>query len=229
VLPDSPLAIFQKGRQNRVAALVGSNSDEGSLFARGRLTAQQFIEQARQKYGDAADAFLKLYPAGSDAQAAESRQRASTEESMGLNVRLWAGAQVKSGAKAFVYYFSRVTPGGPPVNVAPGSLRLGAPHGEELAYVFNNIGNAEALRNSDTFRDARPDAYDAKLADIVSSYWVNFARQLDPNGPGLPQWAAFEPAKGDQVLELGDTVGMRAHPDNPGIEFLERYQARAAQ
>ncbi len=229
VLPEDPFTIFQKGRQNRVAALVGSNSDEGSLFARGRLTAQQFIEQARQKYGDAAAEYLKLYPAGSDAQAAESRQRSTTEESMGLNVRLWAGAQVKSGSKAFVYYFSRVTPGGPPVNVAPGSLRLGSPHGEELVYVFNNIGNTEALRNSDTFRDARPEAYDAKLADIVSSYWVNFAKHLDPNGSGLPRWVAFELAKSDQVLELGDTVGMRAHPDNAGIEFLERHPARAAQ
>ena len=50
VLPETPLAIFQKSNQNHVPALVGSNSDEGRLFARGRTTAQEFIEQARQRY-----------------------------------------------------------------------------------------------------------------------------------------------------------------------------------
>ena len=43
VLPEAPLALFQKGLQNHVPALVGSNSDEGRLFARGgHVTAQQF-------------------------------------------------------------------------------------------------------------------------------------------------------------------------------------------
>jgi para-nitrobenzyl esterase len=228
-LPESPRAIFQKGNQNRVAALVGSNSDEGRLFARGQMNAQQFVEQARQKYGDAAGEFLKLYPAGSDAQARESRQRSATEESMGLNMRIWAQEQVKSGQKAYLYLFTRMTPGGPPIDAQAEALRLGAPHGEDLAYVFNNIGKPEALRNSSTFRNAQPEAYDLKLADMVSSYWVNFAKNLDPNGGDLPRWSPFEAARGDLVMELGDKVGMRSHPDNEGIVFLEKHPAGTAR
>jgi para-nitrobenzyl esterase len=224
VLPESPMALFDHGRQNRVPVLVGSNSDEGRLFARGRMTAQQFKEDARKRFGDAASEYLAIYPADSDEQARESRQRASTQESMGLNARLWAKAQAKIGLKAYVYYFTRVTPGGPPFNTAPDLPRLGAPHGEDLAYASNNIGNIEALRNSDTFRNAEPVEYDRKLADIMSSYWVNFAKNLDPNAPGLPKWAAFDPAAADQVMELGDRVGMRSHPDNAGVVFLEKHQ-----
>jgi para-nitrobenzyl esterase len=226
VLPEPPVAIFQNGRQNRVPALVGSNSDEGRMFARGHMNAQEFIEDARKRFGSAADEFLKLYPAGSEAQAAESRQRAATQESMGLNMRLWAEAEAKSGLKAYIYYFTRVTPGGPPANTPPDQLILGAPHGEDLAYVSNNIGKTEALRNSDTFRNAEPAAYDVKLADIVSSYWVNFARNLDPNGPGLPHWDAFEIRKSEMVMELGNNVGMKPHPENSGIVFLEKHLKR---
>ncbi|MGA2117164.1 MAG: carboxylesterase family protein [Bryobacteraceae bacterium] len=223
VLPAPPLSLFEEGKQNHVPALIGSNSDEGRLFARGPMTAQKFIDQARQRFGAAADEYLKLYPAGSDAQAAESRQRSATEESMGMNVRLWAKAQAKAGSKAYVYFFTRVTAGGAPSNYPADQPRLGAPHGEDLAYTFNNIGNIEALRNSETFHNAQPDAYDLKLGDIVSSYWVNFAKSLDPNGGSLPVWPKFDPAQADLVMELGDHVGMRPHPDNAGIVFLEAH------
>jgi para-nitrobenzyl esterase len=229
VLPAPPLTLFEEGKENHVPALVGSNSDEGRLFARGRMNAQQFIEQARQRFGDAATEYLKLYPADSDAQAAESRQRSATVESMGLNVRLWAEAQAKAGSQAYVYYFTRVTAGGPPPNYTADQPRLGAPHGEDLAYTFNNIGKTEALRNSETFHNAQPDAYDLKLADMVSSYWVNFAKTLDPNGGSLPDWALFDPARSDLVMELGDHVGMRPHPDNAGIVFLEKHPFQASR
>ena len=226
VLPASPLAIFRQGTENRVPALVGSNSDEGRLFTRGRMTARQFTEDARKRFGTSAAEFLKIYPADSDKQAAESRQRATTAESMGLNMRLWAEAEAKAGLPAYIYYFTRVTAGGPPNGTAPDALLLGAPHGEDLAYVSNNIGHIDALRNSDTFRNAQPAPYDIKLADIVSSYWVNFAKKLDPNGPGLPRWDRFDAAKSGMVMELGDKVGMLAHPDNAGIEFLEKHLQR---
>ena len=227
VLPSDPLAIFQSGKQQHVPALVGSNSDEGRLFARGKVTAKEFVAQAKKNFGPAADEFLKIYPAGNDKQAAESRQRAQTEISMGLNARLWAAAQVKTGLKSYIYLMTRVTAGGPPFGTAPDALLLGTPHGEDLAYVSNNISKSEALRNSDTFRNSQPDGYDIKLADIMSSYWVNFAKNLDPNGGNLPRWEAFAPAKADQVMELGDKVGMRAHPDNTGIVFLEKHPVRA--
>jgi para-nitrobenzyl esterase len=39
----------------------------------------------------------------------------------------------------------------------------------------------------------------------MSSYWVNFARSGDPNGPGLPSWPAFTNTE-SKVQYLADPI-----------------------
>ena len=60
---------------------------------------------------DLADEFLQLYPAGSDAEATASGLARSRDE-MGWAMRTWAELTVKRGKKAYLYYFTRVPPGG---------------------------------------------------------------------------------------------------------------------
>ena len=70
-LPDDPANIYAQGKQNDVPVLVGSNKDEATFF-QGLTTVDMFTQASKTRFGDLADAFLKLYPAGSDEEATTS-------------------------------------------------------------------------------------------------------------------------------------------------------------
>jgi para-nitrobenzyl esterase len=58
----------------------------------------------------------------------------------------------------------------------------------------------------------------------MSSYWVNFARTGDPNGPGLARWPAFR-ATSQQALLLDGHVAAGPVPNMREIEALDKYYA----
>ena len=63
---------------------------------------------------------------------------------------------------------------------------------------------------------------DRQLADTASSYLVNFARQGNPNGTGLPVWPRFVDDS-SPAMELGDTVAPVAVPFRAALDFWDRF------
>jgi para-nitrobenzyl esterase len=53
----------------------------------------------------------------------------------------------------------------------------------------------------------------------MSSYWVNFAKTGNPNGPGLPEWPAFSNAE-NKVLDIADPITVGGVP---GINSLSTF------
>jgi para-nitrobenzyl esterase len=197
-------ATFEAGRQHDVPTLAGFNADEGSAFMAdiyGHITPHAFTMMARSRFVDLADAFLAMYPAGTDSEATASVQAYARESAMAALIHWSTLRSATAKTPSYLYYFERAIPW-------PDHPEFGAFHTGEVPYVFNNL----ALLN-------RPwEAADSLLADQVSSYWANFVAAGDPNGAGLPAWPAFGTQE-EALLNLGVNVLPRPLPAKDRLEF----------
>jgi para-nitrobenzyl esterase len=208
-LPAPVSEIFAQGRQNDVPTLTGNNADEGGAMPQPTITAADFDRQARQRYGEDADAFLKLYPAPTD-DAAKVAQNQSARDLARTTLYVWAINRGKTAkTKAYTYFWNHVLPG-------PDAAQYGAFHTSEVPYVLN------ALERSDRpFTDV-----DRAIAGTISSYWVNFATSGDPNGEGLPAWPVAD-GKTWMTMELSERPHAIPVADSPAKQaFLERVLSR---
>jgi len=215
LIPEDVSLTFMNGKQHSVDVLTGSNKDEANFGVCGGgggrgggapLTAETFKANAQRKFGEAADEYVKLYSVTSDAEAQPAAHVACADE-INWNMRQWAVAQAKAGKKAYTYFFTRI----PTLNGGPSPN--GATHTAEISYAWNNPkGQA-----TQTWNDV-----DIKLADTMSSYWVNFITKGDPNGNGLPRWPEYKDLTNGRVMVLGDTVQAESSAPTAKLSF---YQA----
>jgi para-nitrobenzyl esterase len=201
---------FERGAQHDVPLLTGATTDEGSnqpASARDELR-----RRARADYGDLAAAFLRLFPAGTDAQAEASSRKAVGSKVFNWENWTWANLQARQArAPVYHYHFSRVPP--KPLTAAGGdqSRHLGAFHTAEIPYVFQTL-DVRAWPWSQA---------DRELSAAMTCYWVNFAATGDPNGGGLPAWPRFQPGTATTML-LGDDISVG---DVPEPQILAFWQA----
>jgi para-nitrobenzyl esterase len=223
VVPDHPAKIYAQGKQHNIPLLVGWNADEGTYFA-ARLAKwgpdqPSYADRIRTQFKDQADVVLKLYPPGTSLEEDKANFAALLGDEF-ISYSTWAWAERASTtavSPTYRYYFTRRPPGAPELSVNP-LTGPGVYHSAELYYVWDNL----------QIRDWPWTAEDRRLADIMSSYWVNFAKSGNPNADGLPQWPAYKPGGGGQVMQLGKGIGAAGEVHRDRYEFFDRYYQRTA-
>jgi para-nitrobenzyl esterase len=195
LLPLSPYEAFVSGKQNDVPLLIGSNAEEArSLVDVTQVKASTFDRDMEKSFGALPAPLLAAYPHATDEEARQARLDLERDLRFGWDMWAWARLQTGTGRSPVYYYSFRQKPPFPAGSVYEG---WGASHFAELWYVFDHLNQ---LSWNWTGADRR-------VAEEMSSYWVNFARSGNPNGPGLPPWSAFTSAE-SKVQDLGDPIAV---------------------
>lgn len=194
-IPKPVDVLLKAGAFHRVPILIGTNADEGSpVVARdARLTSiDAYREAIARWYRDDTGILLRAYPAADVAGIVPALQRLWGDEKYGAPARAFARLTAAHGVPVYFYFFTRV---------GEGARDPGAAHASETAFFFNESPLPPALGTA---------AYDDTLRQLMSDYYVAFAKNGDPNGNGKPAWPRYA-ADEDGYLELGRDVRAKKH------------------
>ena len=123
--------------------------------------------------------------------------RANDDFGQAEPARFAAHAFAANGSPVYLYRFAYVQ------TALREKLRAGAPHGGEISYVFGTLAAG---------RGGPPSVEDLEVSRMAQRYWVNFAKNGDPNGAGLPNWPRHDPKK-DVIFEFRPDGPAGAGPD----------------
>lgn len=207
---DTYQAIAEHAAQG-VPYMSGSNRDEGTTFTSlapegtpfdPMLAVQMAIPYGLLRAGtDPAEYLRALKEAFPGATDKALYERVWTESFRRPAIRT-AAAVSAAGGNAWLYRFDLPSS-------AMGGM-LGAPHGCEVAFTFNDFVRPEVLLNP--IHDASDPAV-LLLAEQWSNTILAFARTGDPNGGGLPHWPPYREPDRD-VMMLDAVSRIEQDPDH---------------
>ncbi len=207
VIPDDQFKLYEAGKFNDVPILVGYNSDEGASFTREN-DPKVFVEGVEKRYGKFAKDLLEAYPVGENSVPKTARDLAR-DAAFGWHTWSWARLQAKNGkSKVYFYYFDQH----PEYPRDSPKYGYGSPHGQEVAYVFQNLDHSKPEITSS----------DLEVSEVMGEYWTNFAKYGDPNGKGVPEWPPFTQMK-TEVLYFGATPYIGPVPSEASLKVLDSY------
>lgn len=180
VLPAQLINVFDQGRQAKVPVLAGFNSGEirslRMLAPPTPASAADYERTIRDRYGDLADAFLRLYPSS---DMGESILANSRDALYGWTSERLVRSQTAAGQPSFLYLFDHGYP-------AADDANLHAFHAAELPYMFGTLDRTPPRWP----RIPRTDR-ETSLSDAMVSYWAGFVRDAQPRADAAPVWEPY--------------------------------------
>ncbi len=181
--------------------MLGSNSADTAGNRVRATTKEQFFARFGQWSAQAKAA----YDPDGTTDLATMVTRANDDFGQAEPARFAANAFAAKGSPVFRYRFSYVQ------TAMRERMRVGAPHGGEIAFVFGTLGVGGFGP------PIPPTNEDQAVSRMAQGYWVNFAKTGDPNGAGLPTWPRHDPNK-DLIFDF--------HPDGTAGAIPDLRKAR---
>jgi para-nitrobenzyl esterase len=179
VLTASPATIYASGRESPIPLLFGTTTRElDQLVPAGALRA--FIEEHSKPFAAEVLAIYGLAHGGqgtTDPKYGDAAEQVSVDDYFRCPALLEASWNIAAGHATYEYELDHAIPGQP-----------FAIHSGELPYVFGFFPKAGNLAGHFT-------ATDRHLAEVIQTYWTNFAKTGDPNSEHVPAWPSFGEAR----------------------------------
>ena len=220
--PKNPYDIFASGEQAHIPLLVGWNSQEGgyrAILGDAAPTVANYEAAVRKADGVSADTILRLYHASSDAEVEAVATALASDRFIAYSTWRWADLQGRTGGKpVYRYFYERPRPATvAEVGRAPkaeGRQRSdgaakGAVHSAEIEYAMGNLSTNKVFKWTEA---------DYAVSAVLQGYFVNFIKNGDPNGSGLPHWPVANQGSGVSVQHIG--VKTRTEPE----QHRDRYE-----
>jgi para-nitrobenzyl esterase len=206
IVTGTPQQGFAARREARVPIIAGSTAQDLPLQLPPTSDPMGFFG------ADAARAAGVFNPGG-QVPAQRLVQGIGADMSMHEPARFVARSVTEAGQPAWLYRFSYV-------HESADNRAAGAAHGDDVAYLFDNV----ELRYG-----AAATGEDRAAAGQFAGYLANFVKTGDPNGAGLPEWPRFDPAR-FELMNFGlNGAAFGVDPRAARVELVERAFDRASQ
>lgn len=178
VFPRDPHEIYAAGQQHDVPVIIGTNRDEGTMFAPRKAfggTLETYKQAMTERFGEHGDKVAEFYAPESNDKLWGVAVKQISDIWFIQPARECARAMGKQQTPVWMYHFTKPVWGW-----------MGAAHAAEIGYVFGNL------------KDPKED--DAALSATFMDYWVQFAKSGNPNVEGEPNWPAYSMAKDEHLV-----------------------------
>ena len=217
ILPRQLVDSFDRGEQAPVPMIAGFNIGEirslRMLAPPAPTSAAAYEGAIRERYGDLADAWLKLYPARDLNEAVIATTR---DALYGWTSERLAVKQSALGQPAYLYLFDHGYP-------ATSEAGLHGFHAAEIPFVFGTATDTPPYwpKIPDTVAERR-------FAAAMGDYWVSFARTGKPEAAGQAVWRPY--GQDAAFLAFADVprAGARLMPGMYALHEAAMCRRRAA-
>ncbi len=196
VIDRDPLEAIRSGLNSEVPVLIGTNSDEATLFGFGELDETKLSRMVAGLGGsdELLDAYRQSRPGASGGELAVA---VSSDHMFRIPAIRLAEARFPQSSTTHMYLFDWKSRGF--------GGKLGATHALEIPFVFDNLDRAGV----GAFLGEGPQPQ--HVADAMHAAWVSFIRNGDPNHEGIPNWPAYDAAE-RSTLVFGDESELHSDP-----------------
>ena len=208
---------WDRGEQAPVPVLVGFNAGEirslRVLLPPAPANATAYEAAIRERYGDLADRFLRLYPTSA---IGESMLATTRDALYGWTSTRLAIGQTSIHQPAYLYLFDHGYP-------AADENGLHAFHAAELPFVFGTAG-----KTAPYWPKIPDDVVNRRLSDAMLSYWTSFARSGIPTASGQPAWKPYGPQANYMAFAGAPKPGVKLFPGMFALHEAAVCRRRAA-